>query len=105
MGCFWGALVRVCRVLAHWLVCSGLGVVVEILCGRAGGEFGGVAGSFPGQAVVVDEPAGQAQVGVWAAATSQVQRSAWSGVCSAGVVQPRVLLTNRGVCSMSKRRR
>ena len=28
------------------------------------GEFGGVAGSFPGQALVVDEPAGQAQLGV-----------------------------------------
>src|SRR5664280_755768 len=29
-----------------------------------GCEFGGVAGSFPGQALVVDESAGQAQLGV-----------------------------------------
>ena len=36
---------------------------------------------------------------------SQVQRSAWSGVQSAGVVQPTIDLTNLKVCSMSKRRR
>ena len=45
-----------------------------------GGEFGGVAGSFPGQAVVVDEPAGQAGlpqfVGIFGVSGT---RFAWSG--------------------------
>ena len=42
---------------------------------------------------------------VIAAMMSQVQRSACSGVPSDGVVQRRVFLANRKVCSMSKRRR
>jgi hypothetical protein len=39
---------------------------------------------------------------VWAAMTSQVQRSDASGLRSFGAVQPRVCLNNRKVCSRSK---
>ncbi|QFZ24259.1 SDR family oxidoreductase [Saccharothrix syringae] len=42
---------------------------------------------------------------VWAARISQVQRSAASGSRNRGRVQPRVCLSMRKVCSMSKRRR
>ena len=42
---------------------------------------------------------------VWAAMISQVQRSAAAGSRIFGVVQPRVCLNSRKVCSRSKRRR
>lgn len=41
---------------------------------------------------------------VYAASTSHVQRSAWAGWRSRGVVQPSVCLRKRKVCSRSKRR-
>ena len=52
--------------------------------------------------MVVHEGAGEAELGV-AGSTSQVHGSACSGVRTDGLVQPRVFLTNRKVCSMSKR--
>ena len=71
---------------------------------RAGGESAGLGCRSQGRRRSSTRPRAR-RSWVWAATVSRVQRSACSGVRGAGVVQPRVLLTNWKVCSMSKRRR
>ena len=86
-----------------WRGCRGSHEADEPRRTRAGVSWAGVSGLSQGRR----RPSTRRRArrsSVYAATTSQVQRSACSGVRSAGVVQPRVCLTKRNVCSRSKRR-
>jgi hypothetical protein len=68
------------------------------------GQPPGWGGFLPGAAQVLGQGAGE-RSWVWAAINSQVHRSAACGVPIFGVVQPRVCLNSRKVCSRSNLRR
>jgi hypothetical protein len=63
-GFLWVVLGRVFGILVDWPGWPVLGQVDEILVGRGRGESAGSASSFPGQPEVLDEVAGEPELGV-----------------------------------------